>query len=34
MTLVLTQKILREHLIEGEEKAGEEIAIRMDQILT
>ena len=33
MTLALTQKILMEHLIEGEKKDGEEIAIRTAQIL-
>ena len=34
MGLTLAQKILKEHLIEGGEKPGEEIAIKMDQTLT
>lgn len=34
MGLTLAQKILREHLVEGEERPGEEIAIRMDHTLT
>ncbi|MFO8051674.1 MAG: aconitate hydratase [Thermoplasmatota archaeon] len=34
MGLTLAQKILKEHLVEGEEKAGEEIAIKMDHTLT
>ncbi len=34
MGLTLAQKILREHLVEGEEKIGEEIAIKMDHTLT
>lgn len=34
MTLNLTQKIIKAHLIEGELKAGSPIAIRIDQTLT
>ena len=34
MGLTLAQKVLREHLVEGAEKPGEEIAIKMDQTLT
>ncbi len=34
MGLTLAQKILKEHLVEGTEKVGEEIAIRMDHTLT
>ena len=34
MGLTLAQKILKEHLIEGTERIGEEIAIRMDHTLT
>jgi len=34
MGSTLAQKILREHLVEGTEKAGESIAIRMDHTLT
>ena len=34
MGLTLAQKILREHLVEGNEKIGEEIAIKMDHTLT
>ncbi|MGA1821221.1 MAG: aconitate hydratase [Thermoplasmatota archaeon] len=34
MGLTLAQKILREHLVEGEERPGEEIAIKMDHTLT
>ena len=30
----LTQKILKDHLVSGSLKAGEEIAIRIDQTLT
>jgi aconitate hydratase len=30
----LTQKIIREHLVEGEMKPGQEIALRIDQTLT
>ncbi len=34
MGLTLAQKIIKEHLVEGTEKVGEEIAIRMDHTLT
>ena len=34
MGLSITQKILKQHLVEGELVAGEEIAIRIDQTLT
>ncbi len=34
MALTLAQKILKDHLVEGEMKAGSEIAIRIDQTLT
>ena len=34
MGLTLAQKILRDHIVEGTESTGEEIAIRMDQTLT
>ncbi len=34
MGLNVTQKILKDHLVEGELKAGEKIAIRIDQTLT
>jgi aconitate hydratase len=34
MALTLAQKILKDHLVEGTEKVGEEIAIRMDHTLT
>ena len=34
MGYTLAQKILKEHLVEGEMKVGEEIAIRIDQTLT
>jgi aconitate hydratase len=34
MGLNLTQKIIREHLIEGEPRPGEEVAIRIDRTLT
>ncbi len=34
MGLTLAQKIIRDHLINGEMKAGQEIAIRIDQTLT
>ena len=34
MGLTLAQNILREHLVEGEERPGEEIAIKMDHTLT
>ncbi|MBE7036666.1 MAG: aconitate hydratase [Ruminococcaceae bacterium] len=34
MALTLAQKIIKEHLVSGEMKAGEEISIRIDQTLT
>jgi aconitate hydratase len=34
MGLTLAQKILKEHLVEGKEEVGEEIAIKMDHTLT
>jgi aconitate hydratase len=34
MALTLAQKILKDHLVEGTEKIGEEIAIKMDHTLT
>ena len=34
MGLTLTEKILKEHLVEGEMIRGEEIGIRIDQTLT
>ncbi len=34
MGIVLAEKILREHLVEGEFKAGNEIGIKIDQTLT
>ncbi len=34
MQMNLTQKILAEHLVEGELKTGEEIAVKIDQTLT
>jgi aconitate hydratase len=34
MGLTIAQKILHEHIVEGTEKVGEDIAIRMDQTLT
>ncbi len=34
MTLNVVQKIIREHLVEGEMSAGKEIGIRIDQTLT
>ena len=34
MALTLAQKILKNHLIDGQEKVGKEIAIKMDQTLT
>ena len=34
MGLTLTEKIIKEHLISGILKAGEEVGIRMDQTLT
>ena len=34
MGLTLAQKILKEHLVEGTEEVGEEIAIKMDHTLT
>lgn len=34
MGLTLAEKILKEHLVDGEFKKGEQIAIRMDQTLT
>ena len=34
MGLTLSQKIIRKHLLHGEMKAGEEIAISIDQTLT
>ena len=34
MGLTLSQKIIQKHLLHGEMKAGEEIAISIDQTLT
>lgn len=34
MGLTIAQKIIKEHLVSGEMKAGEEIALRIDQTLT
>ncbi len=34
MGLTIAQKIIKEHLLQGEMKAGEEIALRIDQTLT
>ena len=34
MGLTLAQKIIKEHLVSGEMKVGEEIALRIDQTLT
>ncbi len=34
MGLTIAQKIIKEHLVEGEMKAGSEIALRIDQTLT
>ncbi len=34
MGLTIAQKIIKEHLLEGEMKAGQEIALRIDQTLT
>ena len=34
MGLTLTEKILRDHMVEGESVKGQEIGIRIDQTLT
>ena len=34
MGLTMCQKIIKEHLVEGEMVAGQEIGIRIDQTLT
>ena len=34
MRLSLTNKILKEHIVKGELKAGEEIAVKIDRTLT
>ena len=34
MGLTLTEKILRDHMVEGEPVKGQEIGIRIDQTLT
>ena len=34
MGLTLAQKIIKNHLVSGEMKVGEEIALRIDQTLT
>ena len=34
MGLTLAQKIIKAHLVSGEMKVGEEIALRIDQTLT
>ena len=34
MGLTIAQKIIKEHLVSGEMKQGEEIALRIDQTLT
>ena len=34
MAYTLAQKIIKEHLVSGEMKAGSEISIRIDQTLT
>ena len=34
MGLTIAQKIIKAHLVEGQMKVGEEIALRIDQTLT
>ena len=34
MGLTISQKIIKDHLLSGEMKVGEEIALRIDQTLT